>query len=118
MKTALSLGIKETQISLISPYRPQLKYLNFPEFKDLTVSTIDKFQGKDSDFVIISLVRSNLTGNVGELLTDWQRLNVAFTRAKKKLILVGSAGTILENPTFKKLAELIQERQWLIDIDL
>ena len=40
------------------------------------------------------------------------------TRAKKKLILVGSAGTILGNPTFKKLAELIQERQWLIDIDI
>lgn len=116
LKTSLSIGIKESQISLISPYRPQLKYLNFPEFKNIVISTIDKFQGKDSDFVIISLVRSNISGNVGELLKDWQRLNVAFTRAKKKLILVGSAGTILNNPPFRKLAELIQERGWLFDI--
>ena len=116
IKTSISAGIEESQISLISPYRPQLKYLNFPELKGITVSTIDKFQGKDSDFVIISLVRSNISGNVGELLTDWQRLNVAFTRAKKKLILIGSAGTILDNPTFKKLSDLIQERNWLIDI--
>lgn len=114
---SISSGIKESQISLISPYRPQLKYLNFSEFRGgITVSTIDKFQGKDSDFVIISLVRSNLTGNVGELLKDWQRLNVAFTRAKKKLLLVGSAGTILENPTFKILTELIQERNWMLNV--
>ena len=91
IKTSISSGIEESQISLISPYRPQLKYLNFSEYKGITVSTIDKFQGKDSDFVIISLVRSNTTRNVGELLKDWQRLNVAFTRAKKKLLLVGSA---------------------------
>ena len=116
IKTSISSGIEESQISLISPYRPQLKYLNFSEYKGITVSTIDKFQGKDSDFVIISLVRSNTTRNVGELLKDWQRLNVAFTRAKKKLLLVGSAGTILENPTFKKLADLIRERNWLIEI--
>lgn len=116
VETSIASGIKESQISLISPYRPQLKYLNFSEFKGITVSTIDKFQGKDSDFVIISLVRSNLSGTVGELLKDWQRLNVAFTRAKKKLLLVGSAETILENPTFKILTDLIQERNWRLEI--
>lgn len=116
VKTSISSGIQESQISLISPYRPQLKYLNFPEFQGITVSTIDQFQGKDSDFVIISLVRSNTVGFVGELLKDWQRLNVAFTRAKKKLLLVGSAGTILDNPTFKILTDLIQERHWILNI--
>ena len=66
--------------------------------------------------VIISLVRSNSDGNIGELLNDWQRLNVAFTRAKKKLILIGSAETILNNASFKKLKYLINERDWMIDI--
>lgn len=110
----MKLGVRGDQISLISPYRPQLKYLKFLD--EVTVSTIDKYQGKDSDFVIISLVRSNSTGYIGELLTDWQRLNVAFTRAKCKLLLIGSKGTILANPCFKKLRDLVEERSWLIDL--
>lgn len=115
---ALRRGINGNQISLISPYRPQLKYLNFVDISDHPIiSTIDKYQGKDSDFVIISLVRSNPNGNIGELLTDWQRLNVAFTRAKKKLILIGSLGTVLENSAFRKLKELIDERDWLINLE-
>lgn len=115
---ALNRGINGNQISLISPYRPQLKYLNFVEISDHPIiSTIDKYQGKDSDFVVISLVRSNPNGNIGELLTDWQRLNVAFTRAKKKLILIGSLGTVLENSAFRKLKELIDERDWLINLE-
>ena len=111
----MKFGVESDQISLISPYRPQLKYLSFNPL--VTVSTIDKFQGKDSDFVIISLVRSNLFGAVGELLNDWQRLNVAFTRAKKKLLLVGSERTVLRNGSFKKLKDLIDEREWMITID-
>ena len=123
VKEALRCGLDGDQISLISPYRPQLKYLNFnndPEIgilKHPIISTIDKYQGKDSDFVIISLVRSNPNGNIGELLNDWQRLNVAFTRAKKKLILIGSLGTVLENSSFRKLKELVNERDWLINLE-
>ena len=128
VKTSIeNFGIKGNQISLISPFRPQLKYLNnFKEYlienineNELPeVSTIDKYQGKDSDFVIISLVRSNSNGNIGELLNDWKRLNVALTRAKKKLILIGSERTILENLFFKRLKDLINEKGWLIDVDL
>jgi DNA replication ATP-dependent helicase Dna2 len=119
---SLKCGLKGSQISLISPYRPQLKYLNFEKdiknMKDHPItSTIDKYQGKDSDFVIISLVRSNENKNIGELLNDWQRLNVAFTRAKKKLILIGSKSTVLENSSFRKLKELINERSWLINLE-
>lgn len=52
--------------------------------------TADQFQGKDKDCVIISLVRSNSQNQIGDLLQDWRRLNVAFTRAKSKLIIIGS----------------------------
>ena len=86
------------------------------EFEGVEVSTIDKYQGRDRDCVIISLVRSNFDGNIGELLNDWKRLNVAFTRAKKKLILVGSVKTVLDNSSFLKLKELVQERNWLINL--
>lgn len=51
--------------------------------------TIDKYQGRDKDVVIVSFVRSNTFANIGELLRDWRRINVAVTRAKKKLVLVG-----------------------------
>lgn len=106
----------EEYFSLISPYRPQLKYLTFEDCPLVEVSTIDKYQGKDRECVIISLVRSNSAGNVGELLKDWQRLNVAFTRAKKKLILVGSSRTVLQNPSFRRLDELISEQYWMVHL--
>lgn len=60
----------------------------------LEVSTVDRFQGRDKSCIIVSLVRSNEEGKVGGLLKDWRRINVAFTRAKKKLILVGSEWTL------------------------
>lgn len=114
MAAVRDYGIEARQVSLISPYRPQLKYLNFDD--KIEVSTIDKYQGRDCDCVVISLVRSNPAGNIGELLTDWQRLNVAFTRSKKKLVLVGSVRTVLNNPAFKKLKDLVDERDWLIHL--
>ena len=116
MLGALKAGIDQTQISLISPYRPQLKYLANEDFADVEVSTIDKYQGRDRDCVVISLVRSNSDGVIGELLNDWQRLNVAFTRAKKKLILVGSSSTILQQIKFKPLYNLLCEREWIFAV--
>ena len=63
----------------------------------LEISTVDTFQGKDRECVVVSLVRCNSEGAVGELLEDWRRLNVAFTRARSKLIVVGSAGTLVSS---------------------
>ena len=116
INAAKAAGVGEEEMSLISPYRPQLKYLTFEDCPGVEVSTIDKYQGKDRECVIISLVRSNPLGNIGELLTDWQRLNVAFTRAKKKLILVGSARTVLHNSAFRKLLLLVEEQGWLFNL--
>lgn len=58
------------------------------------VSTVDKYQGRDKECIIVSLVRSNTERRIGSLLRDWRRINVAFTRAKKKLILIGSETTL------------------------
>ncbi|KAJ0402867.1 hypothetical protein P43SY_000481 [Pythium insidiosum] len=77
------------------------------------VSTIDKYQGKDKAVVLVSFVRCNNENHVGELLTDWRRINVALTRAKQKLVLVGSKRTLRSGSAlFQVLMQLIEERRW------
>ena len=77
------------------------------------IFTVDKFQGRDKDVILVSLVRSNSKGQVGDLLKDWRRINVALTRAKKKLILVGSVSTLSEMGLFKDLIQLIRDHNWV-----
>jgi DNA replication ATP-dependent helicase Dna2 len=115
LKSCQVVGIDLGDISVLSPYRPQLKFLRF-ENCPVEISTIDKFQGRDQNIIIISLVRSNSDGNIGELLTDWQRLNVAFTRAKMKLLLVGSGRTVLQNVSFRPLLNLLVEKSWIFKL--
>jgi ATP-dependent RNA/DNA helicase IGHMBP2 len=88
-------------IGIISPYREQVIYIQqdvesdsvLAEYPDFTINTIDGFQGQERDVIYISLVRSNEKGTIG-FLTDYRRMNVAMTRAKKKLVIVGDSGTI------------------------
>jgi len=83
------------------------------------VSTVDKFQGRDKDCVILSTVRSAREGeamNVGDLLRDWRRINVAVTRARKKLIIVGSLDMLQYVPVLRALRDLVQERGWVVDL--
>jgi superfamily I DNA and/or RNA helicase len=87
-------------VALISPYREQVVYMQTMISDDeqmkklpITVNTIDGFQGQERDVVYISLVRSNAKGEIG-FLTDYRRMNVAMTRARKKLVVVGDSGTI------------------------
>lgn len=98
-------------IAVISPYRAQVRYLrnlirNTPFFKSfrhlVTVSTVDGFQGRESDVVVISLVRSNESGQIG-FLRDLRRMNVAMTRARMKLIIIGNSGTLCRHPFYRRL---------------
>ncbi|KAI9307426.1 AAA domain-containing protein, partial [Cunninghamella echinulata] len=93
----LACGLKEEQLAIISVYRTQLRLISqhfAGERPGIEISTIDKYQGRDKDCILISFVRSNNNGTTGELLRDWRRLNVAFTRAKCKLIVFGSLTTL------------------------
>lgn len=85
-------------------------------WKDLEVLTVDKCQGRDKDVVLLSLVRSNEEQNAGNLLKDWRRLNVAITRAQKKLILIGSQKTLRTIPHFAQLLDLMTQKQWLLTL--
>lgn len=76
----------------------------------LEISTIDKYQGRDKDVIIVSFVRSNNKGKVGRLLEDKRRINVALTRGKHKLILVGSLSTLRQGSvTMKGILDQIQK---------
>uniref|UniRef100_A0A8C1UL35 DNA replication ATP-dependent helicase/nuclease n=1 Tax=Cyprinus carpio TaxID=7962 RepID=A0A8C1UL35_CYPCA len=100
-------GCRASDIGVIAPYRQQLKaissLLQGDAYKALEVNTVDKYQGRDKSVIIVSFVRSNPEGNLGELLQDWRRLNVAITRAKHKLLMLGSAPTLRRYAPLEKL---------------
>lgn len=96
---------------IISPYRAQVQYLRSlikrddylrPLRKQITVNTVDAFQGQERDVVLVSLVRANDEGQIG-FLNDLRRMNVAITRARYKLIILGSATTLCKHKFYKKL---------------
>jgi DNA replication ATP-dependent helicase Dna2 len=76
--------------------------------------TIDKYQGRDKPCVILSFVRSNGQGQVGRLLADWQRINVAVTRAKHKLVMIGCADTLRGTPLLGALLDMVEARAWRV----
>ncbi|KAK4126993.1 Dna2-domain-containing protein [Parathielavia appendiculata] len=86
---------------------------------DVEMHTADRFQGRDKSVVILSLVRSNEQCAIGELLKDWRRINVAFTRAKTKLLVVGSRSTLGgcgEGEMLARFVRLMEEREWVYDL--
>ncbi len=98
-------------VGLISPYRAQVQYLRhlikrtpfFKPFRHLiSINTVDGFQGQERDVIVISLVRSNDDGNIG-FLRDLRRMNVAMTRARMKLIIIGDVATLTRHPFYRRL---------------
>lgn len=120
IKSFVSCGISAREIGVITFYRSQLSLLkqHLREFlPDLEMHTADKFQGRDKEVVIVSCVRSNSEKKVGELLRDWRRVNVAFTRARTKLLVVGSKRTLRDgNDLLGKYVHLVEEKGWVYDL--
>ena len=86
-------------IAVISPYDAQVQKLRqlLHDVNDLEIDTVDGFQGREKEAVVVSLVRSNPQGELG-FVADIRRINVALTRARKKLIVVGDSATIARHP--------------------
>jgi ATP-dependent RNA/DNA helicase IGHMBP2 len=101
----LALGIPPGEIAVISPYDAQvqrLRQLLAAEVEGgLEVDTVDGFQGREKEAVIVSLVRANETGEVG-FLADVRRMNVALTRARSKLVVVGDGATVSRHPFYDR----------------
>lgn len=116
MDTLRDGGVPASSIGVMSVYRSQLKLLSHlltPNHPDIEIHTADRFQGRDKEIVIVSLVRSNPENYIGELLQDWRRVNVAFTRAKSKLIIFGSKTTIRETNPLDEFVKLIEAKGWV-----
>ncbi|KAF3929219.1 hypothetical protein AA313_de0204339 [Arthrobotrys entomopaga] len=111
-------GVDPNEIGVVSVYRSQIKAIQhlLHNHPSVEMHTADKFQGRDKDCIIISLVRSNGKENVGELLKDWRRINVAFTRAKTKLLIIGSKSTLKTNELLGKFVDMMEARDWVYDL--
>jgi superfamily I DNA and/or RNA helicase len=110
-------GERFPSIAVISPYRHQVEILkeavqSSPELQEViqavSVNTIDSFQGQERDAVFISMTRSNAESTIG-FLSDVRRMNVAMTRARKKLVVVGDSATISQSPFYAGFIAYAQE---------
>jgi predicted DNA helicase len=109
-------GVPETDIAIISPYSAQVKLLSSLLQKDEwdseygigpEIDSVDAFQGREKEVVIVSLVRANLKGEIG-FLNDTRRMNVAMTRARRKLIVIGDGATISVLPFFNDFMKYVE----------
>jgi len=109
------------KIGVISPYRAQINYLkdevehnaflhDLQTRRFLSVGTVDSFQGQERDIIYISLVRSNETGEIG-FLSDIRRMNVAMTRARKKLVIIGDSATLTQHPFYRDFVSYTESIQ-------
>ncbi|MBK7309529.1 MAG: AAA family ATPase [Sphingobacteriaceae bacterium] len=105
-------------VGIISPYKEQVEWMkeehtsyemNLEKVNHFSIKTIDGFQGEERDIIYISLVRSNDNQEIG-FLSDLRRMNVALTRAKKKLVVIGDSATIGSNPFYKQFIEYCEEK--------
>ncbi|GLJ43384.1 hypothetical protein SUGI_0901420 [Cryptomeria japonica] len=115
-------GVCVNDVGVISPYNSQVNLIRRfaveAQLPSLEVHTIDKYQGRDKDCILVSFVRSNNhTKSSGlSLLADWHRINVAITRAKKKLIMIGSQKTLSGTPLLRLLIEQVEQDNGLLHL--
>lgn len=107
---------EQIDVGVISPYRAQVQFLRrlirkrefFKPYRHLiSVNTVDGFQGQERDVILISMVRANEDGQIG-FLKDLRRMNVAITRSRMKLIILGNAATLTRHPFYQRLHEYVQ----------
>ncbi|WP_461866224.1 IGHMBP2 family helicase [Thermococcus sp.] len=114
VKRLLELGLKPEWVGVITPYDDQRDMIHSLLPEEVEVKTVDGYQGREKEVIVLSFVRSNRKGELG-FLKDLRRLNVSLTRAKRKLILVGDSSTLNAHPTYKRLVEFVGERETVVD---
>jgi len=103
-------GVSAGNIALLTPYVAQVKRLQMmTKDKDIEIGSIDSFQGREKEVVILSLVRSNRDGQVG-FLSDTRRMNVGMTRARRLLIVIGDSATIAHHPFYRQFIDYVDEK--------
>ncbi|MBB6062546.1 putative DNA helicase [Thermosipho japonicus] len=116
VKRFLKLGLNREFIGVITPYDDQVDLIKSFNL-GVEVNTVDGFQGREKEVIIISFVRSNQRKELG-FLTDLRRLNVSLTRAKRKLICIGDSSTLVNHQTYKKFIEFVKNKGILLDFTI
>jgi predicted DNA helicase len=108
VQALLAAGVGPTDIAVITPYAAQARWLRERlKMPEVEVDTVDGFQGREKEAVVVSLVRSNREGEIG-FLSDVRRMNVALTRARRKLIVVGDSATVSAHPFYQRLVNYFE----------
>ena len=109
VRTLLESGVTADDIAVITPYAAQVRLLRsrLAQTPGLEIDSVDGFQGREKEAVVISLVRSNSEGQIG-FLADVRRMNVALTRARRRLVVIGDSATISVHPFYQRLIEYFQ----------
>lgn len=104
VRKLLAAGVRPTQIGVITPYRAQVRHLRevLADVEGLEIDSVDGFQGREKEAIVVSLVRSNPEGEIG-FLSDTRRTNVALTRARRKLVLIGDSATLSNHPFYQRM---------------
>lgn len=119
--TFLAMGVPAAEIGVITLYRSQLALIR-QLFKkagistDVEIDSADRFQGRDKECIILSMVRANEQGIVGDLLKDWRRVNVALTRARSKMVVLGHGKTLKHNDLLRKFLALVERERWMLSL--
>ncbi len=114
----LDAGVRASDIAVISPYEDQVSLIRMmlPDVEGLEIKTVDGFQGREKEVVIVSFVRSNKFGEIG-FLSDLRRLNVSITRAKRKLLLIGNSHTLEADDCYRRLIALVKSHGGYLKVE-
>ncbi len=116
VEALIEAGVEPEKLAVIAPYDDQVELLEEEIGSSVVeINTVDGFQGREKDVVIISLTRSNQDNVIG-FLSDRRRLNVSVTRAKKKLVVIGDSATVTTDETFENLYKYIEDRGEVIEL--
>ncbi len=111
----LRMNLGADSIGVISPYDDQVRMLR--EAVECEVKTVDGFQGREKEVIVISFVRSNDRGDIG-FLKDYRRLNVSITRARRLLVMIGNRETLSSDPLYRRLLNYVRDRGEILDARL
>ncbi|TWT81658.1 ATP-dependent RecD-like DNA helicase [Planctomycetes bacterium CA13] len=111
VRELMDVGVEPDQIAIIAPYAAQVRLLRSRlEFPDLEIDTVDGFQGREKEVVLLTMVRSNEIGEIG-FLADTRRTNVAMTRARRKLVMIGDSATLATNDFYASMLKYFEDHQ-------
>jgi superfamily I DNA and/or RNA helicase len=109
VRALLEAGLSAADVAVIAPYAAQVRLLRERlAAPGLEIDSVDGFQGREKEAIVISLVRSNSEGEIG-FLADVRRMNVALTRARRKLLVVGDSATLAVDPFYTRLFEYVEQ---------